>query len=439
MQRISRLSTKGAGLLVGLMIVAAACGSSSNKSAGSSATTATSGPSSSSTGTGSANKASAPGISPTKITLGLVTSLTGVESAQFNGAQQGAHARIALQNSEGGIDGRQLEVVTSDDASTQTGAASAVSELITNKQVFGLLFVSGVTGTAYKVPQQQGVPVVGAAVDGPEWGIQPNTNMFAVTRNQGPTGLPVSTVIPSAMKIVGATNVASLGNGNEPASAYAAKAFTAAAKSIGVNVGYQNYSIPLGSVDMTATALAMRQAKVNGFYAPTIETTVFALLSDLRNEGAVMKAAVLATGYGQEIFSQPTAVQAGQGALFSTAQTPVELNTPATQAEQQAFAKYENFHGIPNLNWTYGWLAADLFIQGLKVAGQNPTRTSFISNLRNVTNWDGEGLLPTASNFSLADYGHFPTTSCSYFVRLQSNSFVVINSGKPVCGSIANS
>ncbi len=216
------------------------------------------------------------------------------------------------------------------------------------------------------------------------------------------------------------------------------KAFTAAAKSIGVNVGYQNYSIPLGSVDMTATALAMQQAKVEGFYAPTIETTVFALMSDLHNEGAVMKAAVVATGYGQEIFSQPTALQAAQDALFSTAQTPVELNTPATQAEQEAFAKYENFHGIPNLNWTYGWLSTDLFIQGLKVAGQNPTRASFISNLRNVTNWDGEGLLPTVSNFSLATFGHFPPTSCSYFVRLQGNNFVVINNGKAVCGNIIN-
>lgn len=439
MQRFRRRSIKGACALVGLLMVAAGCGSSSNKSTGSTATTGSSATSSSSPGSASGNQASAPGISAGKITLGLVTSQTGVESAQFNGAQQGAQARIDLQNSQGGVDGRQLQVVTADDASTQTGAASAVSELITDKQAFGLMFVSGVTGTAYKVPQQQGVPVVGAAVDGPEWGIQPNTNMFAVTGNQGPTGLPVSTVIPNAMKIAGATNVASLGNGNEPASAYAAKAFTAAAKSIGVAVGYQNYSIPLGSVDMTATALAMQQAKVDGFYAPMIETTVFALLSDLRNEGTAMKAAVLATGYGQEIFSQPTAVQAGQNALFSTAQTPVELNTPATQAEQQAFAKYENFHGIPNLNWTYGWLSADLFVQGLKAAGQNPTRASFISNLRNVTNWDGEGLLPTASNFSLADFGKFPPTSCSYFVRLQGNSFVVINNGKPVCGAIVNS
>jgi branched-chain amino acid transport system substrate-binding protein len=347
---------------------------------------------------------------------------------------QGATARIDLQNDQGGVNGRHLALVTSDDGSTQTQAQTAVTELVSQKHVFGLLFVSGVTATAYKIAQRQGVPVVGAAVDGPEWGLQPNTNMFAVTGNQGPTGIAPTTVIPNLMKISGASNVASLGNGNEVASQIVAKEFTTAAQSAGLKVGYENYSIPLGAVDMTATALAMKQTGVDGFYAPMIETTVFALLSELHNEGDAMKAAVLATGYGQEIFSQPAAVQAAQGAIFSTAQAPVELKTSATQAEQQAFQKYEHYTGIPNLNWSYGWLSADLFIKGLQVAGQNPTRQSFISNLRGVSDWDGGGLLPTKSNFSLQTFGKFPATECSWFVRLQGNAFVAVNKGQPVCG-----
>ena len=240
------------------------------------------------------------------------------------------------------------------------------------------------------------------------------------------------------MKIAGATNVASLGYGNEPASSIAAKGFTTAAKGAGLTVSYENYSIPLGAVDMTAVALAMKQAHVNGFAAEMIDTTVFALLSALHNEGVVMKAAVPATGYGQEIFSQPSALAAGQGAIFSTAQAPVELKTPATIAEQAAFEKYENFSGIPNLNWTYGWLSADLFIQGLKAAGLNPTRASFISGLHNVANWDGGGLLPAPVDLSLSGFGKFPSQACSWFVKLQGSSFVPENGGKPVCGKILN-
>lgn len=436
MQSLRTKATRLACILGAVAVIAAACGSSSGKS--SSPSTASSGGTTASPGgtaTGSSgNTASAPGVTPTKVTVGLVTSLSGAESAQFDGAQQGAQARIDLQNAQGGVDGRQIEMVVGDDGSTPTGAASATGTLI-EKGVLGLMFVSGVTATAYKLPQQQGIPVVGAAVDGPEWGLQPNTNMFSVSGDEGPTGLPVSTEVPNLMKLAGATNVASLGNGNEPASAFVAKEFTTGAQAANLKVGYQNYSIPLGSVDMTAPALTMKNLNINGFYAPMIETTLFALLSDLQDENAPMKAAVLATGYGQEIYSQPTALRAGQGAIFDVAQVPVQEKTPATLAEQAAFQKFEHYTGIPNLNWTYGWLSADLFIRGLQAAGQNPTRSSFISNLRNVSNWNGGGLLPTTVDLSLKDFGHFPPTSCAYFVRLEGQSFVPLNNGKPVCGN----
>jgi branched-chain amino acid transport system substrate-binding protein len=440
MSSISVKVTRSAAVLA-VALLLAACSSSSSKGVSSNSTSGTTGPAGStgSTGNGSGNQASATGVTANEIRLGLVTSQTGVEGAQFNGAVQGATARIDLQNDQGGVNGRRLTLVTADDGSTQTQAQTAVTELVSQKHVFGLLFVSGVTATAYKIAQRQGVPVVGAAVDGPEWGQQPNTNMFAVTGNQGPTGIAPNTLIPNLMKLSGATNVASLGNGNEVASQIVAKFFTTAAQSAGLKVGYQNYSIPLGAVDMTATALAMKQTGVNGFYAPMIETTVFALLSELHNEGDAMKAAVLATGYGQEIFGQPSAVRAAQGAFFSTAQAPVELKTAATQAEQAAFQKYEHYTGIPNLNWSYGWLSADLSIRGLQVAGQNPTRASFISNLRSLSDWDGGGLLPTKSDFSVQTFGKFPATSCGWFVRLQGNTFVTVNNGQPVCGKTLTS
>ncbi len=204
-------------VLIAVAMAASGCSSSSKNGTSSGTTAPTSSPA------GGANGSSAPGVTPSKVTVGLVTDLTGVEAAQFNGARQGVDARFRLQNSEGGVDGRQLELAVSDDVSNPQGAQTAVSELISQKNVFGLMFVSGVTATAYKVPQQQGIPVVGAPVDGVAWGTQPNTNMFSVGGNEGPTGLAVSTVVPTLMKIAGATNVASLGYGNEPASSIAAK------------------------------------------------------------------------------------------------------------------------------------------------------------------------------------------------------------------------
>jgi branched-chain amino acid transport system substrate-binding protein len=364
----------------------------------------------------------------------MVTSLTGLAASNFNGSQQGAQARIDVQNAAGGVNGRQIVMDTADDTSSPTGAGTAAGTLITEKNVFAILAMSDVFTGAYKTAHNAGLPVVGAAVDGPEWGQQPYTNMFSVLGNEGPTGIVTSLELPNIMKFAGATNVASIGNGNEPASAFAAKQFTAAAQADGLKVGYQNYTVPLGSVDMTAVALQMKSLGIDGFYAPTIEPTIFALLSDLQSEGLKEKAAIVATGYGQDIFADPTAVRAGQGALYTTFQTPVEEKTPATLAEQAAFAKYEHFTGIPNLNWTWGWESADLFIKGLQAAGQNPTRAGYIAALHGIGSYDAEGLAANPIDISLAGFGHFAPTSCTYVSTLNGNAFVPLNNGKPICG-----
>jgi branched-chain amino acid transport system substrate-binding protein len=429
--------------LVGAVaMVASACGSSKKVASSTSTTTPTTTATGStgSTGSGncsSGNTASAPGVTPTTIKLGLITSLTGVEGEQFNpGAQQGADARLKVQNAEGGVDCRQLQMTVADDGSTPQGAATATSELL-SKNIFGLMTISGVYVGGYRIAHQAGVPVVGAAVDGPEWGEQPNTNMFSVAGDQGAVPA-VSTLMPNVMKLLGATNTAALAYGNSAASSFSAEAFVAGAKLAGLHVGYTNYSISLGSLDVSPVALAMKQAHIDSFYAAMIEDTNFALLTDLHQEGVDLKAPVLATGYGSTLFSDPEAAATAQGAVFEVSQVPFELHTAATQAEQAAFAKYEKFTGIPNLNWTYGWTVADLMIKGLEVAGQNPTRQSFMTGLRGVTGYDAGGLYPRPLDLSLADFGKIPTSeACEYFVQVEGKQFVVLNHNQPVCGTQA--
>ena len=60
---------------------------------------------------------------------------------------------------------------------------------------------------------------------------------------------------------------------------------------------------------------------------------------------------------------------------------------------------------MPNLNWSYGWVSADLTIQGLKAAGPNPTRPDFLSAVRDIKGYTGGGLMAHSVRFSLADFG----------------------------------
>jgi branched-chain amino acid transport system substrate-binding protein len=164
------------------------------------------------------------------ITIGIVTSLTGPASANFTGAVQGAQARFDLQNAQGGVNGHQLKLLSGDDTSSPSGAETAVGELVQERKVFGLIFISDLTAAgAYRLPQQLGVPVVGFPTDGPEWAEQPNTNMVATWGDQT-ANPPITTVYAKIAQLVGAKNMADLAIGNEPPSDVAAQNFAKAAQ-----------------------------------------------------------------------------------------------------------------------------------------------------------------------------------------------------------------
>jgi ABC-type branched-subunit amino acid transport system substrate-binding protein len=80
-----------------------------------------------SSATSSSGAASDPGMTAKQISVGLVTSITGPAAANFTGAEQGAAARFALQNAQGGVDGRTIKLTVADDQSSPTGAQTAVS------------------------------------------------------------------------------------------------------------------------------------------------------------------------------------------------------------------------------------------------------------------------------------------------------------------------
>ena len=90
---------------------------------------------------------------------------------------------------------------------------------------------------------------------------------------------------------------------------------------------------------------------------------------------------------------------------------------------------------IPDFGLQGSYIAADLMIAGLQGAGQNPTRQSFISNLRQVTNYTAGGILPSPTSF--ANFGTpqmIPQSVCDQFVQLVNGNFVNANpGGKPVC------
>ena len=79
-----------------------------------------------------------------------------------------------------------------DDQTSPTEVVTAVQDAI-SKGAFGIVSTSPLFFLAAKYPNQQGVPVTGGFFDGPEWGTQPYTNMFAADVGSLDPKYPVNT------------------------------------------------------------------------------------------------------------------------------------------------------------------------------------------------------------------------------------------------------
>jgi ABC-type branched-subunit amino acid transport system substrate-binding protein len=240
--------------------------------------------------------------------------------------------------------------------------------------------------------------------------------------------------VSTFFKSQGATNVASLGYGVSPSSSASAKGTATAVKAAGLKAGYLNTSIPFGGVNVGPIVLGMKQAGVDAAWLAMNNNTNFAIITAAKQNGLDLKVPLSATGYGQSLFDDPNAVQTGQGAYFNAWGPP--LDSKPEKDLRAALQKYAGFSGIPGFDWYEGWTNMDLMIKGLEVAGKNPTRQSFMTNLRNVTSYDAGGLLPNPVDYSLAAFGKPPPKTCVWYAKLQGNTFVPIPSdGKPTCGT----
>jgi hypothetical protein len=101
-----------------------------------------------------------------------------------------------------------------------------------------------------------------------------------------------------------------------------------------------------------------------------------------------------------------------------------------------ALKKYENDSGVPDLNIPYGWLIADFMIQGLKAAGKNPTRSSFLAATKAIKNYSANGLLNPAVPSVAASINAKALGApgyCQRLVHLEGKQFVP--SGE-ICGKL---
>src|SRR5579864_1693639 len=436
----SRRRAQGvAAIFAVLAVLAAACSSSKSSSSTTTAATATSagtattaaGATTTAANTTAGNTASAPGVTTDAYTVGVVVDETGVAASNDKG-YAAFKARIDAQNAAGGVFGRQIKLVFVDGQSSATQNLTAVQKIVLTSNPFVMVDDSYALSSSYRYLVAQKIPTVTGGYDGPEYADAGNEYLLPMlVGNIGNPYPPINTIIPNFMKQQGVTKGAGLGYSISPSSSAAAKNLVDALTYVGLPGGYVNTAIPFGGENVGSVILAMKSAGVNGAYLAMDNNTNFAIANSALQNGLTLKALVMATGYDQNLLSNPTTLATAEkgNVYISSNFVPYEAATPGVNQMRQILQQYANIPTSYHIIYGY-WVAygdAQLLIDGLMAAGRNPTRQGFVDAVRSFTNYTADGLFCSGVNFSMATYGQYDTgTGCSYEIKVANGQFVVV-------------
>lgn len=394
--------------------------------------------SSSSKSSGDPGGSGSGGPSGSTIKIGYISNLTGPGASSYGKlGLEGAQARVDLANASGGVNGHKIELVSADDQSNPTGNVTAAQSLIETKGVFGIVSVGVVAYAGAKYINKKGVPLAGDG-NAPQYTTPGYDNMFSY---QPPTQASVIdgksytwNDLGKFLKTIGVTRLATE-QVNLPA--LFSDATLAAAASVSIPKCLVNKSIPLGGVDFTAAVLALKNKGCDGVYTVLTSAANQAFVTAARQAGLNAKLFVLGS-YNPDTVATPASAAAFEGTYTLTSAVLDPTIDPGAKPMVDALVKYAPGYKsgeAPNNGMFSSYLSMDLMIKGLEVAGQNPTRESFIKKLQTVSDYTAGGVLPSPTDFS-----HFGTPNavpqeyCHYYLQIKGGKFVAAGGGK-ICGS----
>jgi branched-chain amino acid transport system substrate-binding protein len=387
--------------------------------------------------TGAGAQSSDPGVTAKDVTLGYISSQTGVAAATHKNAHKSCQARVDAENAKGGVNGRKIKLEIIDDKSSAANLTAA-QDLVQNRDVFAVIDNSAFAFLTWRYLKDQGVPMIGGGFDGSYYYNEGNENIISGLGNGTPVpGLTYDTAT-KMMKKLGAKKVAAVGYGASPSSSESAKAVeTYGAEAQGLESAYLNNTLDFGGTDVGPIVLGIKNSGADGLYLPLDSDTNFAIVQSLQQNGVKMKANILATGYSQDLLEQPIAKTIQPTDVMFSAYRPVELGGPAVKKFQSDLKKYAGLTGVPDYGTYTGYIVCDIAIMGLKNAGKNPTRQSFVDGIRNNgAKYDGAGLLCNPLNLSYDAFGTINPNTCTWFVGVSNGKFKVLNGGKPISGKL---
>jgi branched-chain amino acid transport system substrate-binding protein len=321
------------------------------------------------------------GVTDKQVLVGQFAAFSGPASQLGERLKVGLEAYFKAVNAQGGVNGRQIKLVSRDDGYEPEKAKTAVKALIEEDKVFALVGSVGTPTGIASVPilTEARVPLIGMFT-GAEALRQPfNRQVFHVR----------GSYYDETERIV--QHLTSLGLKK-------------------IAVFYQNDAYGKAGLEGVERALTRRQLKMVATgtverntvdVAKSIETILASQPDAIVQIGAYKACAAFikqarATGFGGQFFnvsfvgSKALADELGDGGagvvISQVVPFPYGGSIPVVREYHQIMG--EAGHKEFDFSSMEGFLIAKVFVEGLKRAGRNPTRDGLIGGLESIRDWD---------------------------------------------------
>jgi branched-chain amino acid transport system substrate-binding protein len=370
-------------------------------STNSSSTTTTSTAGSGSTGSSAAGR-SIPtsafsdhtGINATSVRVGNVSTLA--FGGLFKGALVGTEAYADYINSQGGINGRKIEIDSADDGYTGTGNRQATQNAVNSDFALVGGFSTFDSFGGQVLAQNPGVPDVTEVLD-PATNKLPNVYSAVPLEGgwqEGPLQYFKNVFGTAVVQKVGTL----VGDLPSPEADWAGEKYVM--EKVGYKIVYDP-TYPITQTDFTQNVIAMKNAGVKVLFIDQLdEIYASSLLKDLVEQNFHPIVVLGAATYSNSLIAAAGGAAAVNGSYFDQNASLYLGGDASTIPEVSTFLHWVQVASpgyAPDLFTLYAWNSTRLFSEALKNAGADPSRGSLLQALSKITSFNGGNIVTTSN------------------------------------------
>lgn len=309
----------------------------------------------------------AQGVTDTTIKVGNSAATSGAFAPVGVPFNAGIEAYFKMVNEGGGVNGRKIEFVHTDDEFNPEKGKAALDKMINDDKVFAIVghFGTPVVGATLGDLKESGIPAVYFATG---TGILYNEK---ATKGEGDNIFPVQPVYPMEGRIMAAwakgefkANKIGVIYTNDDAGKDLVQGIEKQAKEVG-GVEVVSEQVAPGAEDVSAAVTKIKNANVDAVIIAGIQGTFPQIAKELAKQGNTKPAITTYVNVDKTMVDLVKADVADKYEIYGNAW--VDVTTPA----MADFQKWVSKDFAANAYAMTGWIAADFFVKGLeKVEGE---------------------------------------------------------------------